>query len=188
VKVSTTLSGYLPVGRGSVVALSVRGGRVFPLDDRSQTIIPRRFFLGGASTMRGFGEEELIPNDVRVDLADEARHCATSLSRVGCTPRGDRIASGERPVSEGGEAYLLAKTEFRIPVRGSLEAGLFADVGNLWLDPIAYRLVDLRANVGFGIRFVTPIGPAALDLAFNVSPDGRINERLFAPHFTIGLF
>jgi outer membrane translocation and assembly module TamA len=48
--------------------------------------------------------------------------------------------------------------------------------------------VDLRANVGFGIRFVTPIGPAALDLGFNVTPDERINERLFAPHFTIGLF
>ena len=62
------------------------------------------------------------------------------------------------------------------------------DLGNLWLDPTQLPALDLRANVGFGLRFVTPIGPAALDLGFNVEPDDRINERILAPHFTIGLF
>jgi outer membrane protein insertion porin family len=188
VKVSATSSGYLPIGAATVIALSLRGGRVFPLDGRSRTVIPRRFFLGGATTMRGYGEEEMLQQDVRDALASEANLCRTSVTKVGCTDRGARIASGERPVSEGGEAFLLGKAEVRIRLRGSLEAGLFADVGNLWLDPLAYRFVDLRANVGFGIRFVTPIGPAALDVGFNVTPDERLNERLVAPHFTIGLF
>jgi len=183
-----TLSGYLPVGGATVVALSLRGGRVFPLDPRSRTVIPRRFFLGGATTMRGFAEEEMIQQDVRGVLAAEARHCLSSPTGVGCTPRGQRIASGDRPVSEGGEAFLLAKTELRMRLRGSLEAGLFADVGNLWLDPNKYELLDLRTNVGIGLRFVTPIGPAAVDLGFNVQPDHTINERSWAPHFTIGLF
>jgi len=187
-KLSAGASGYLPVGRGSVVALSLRGGRVFPLDGHSQTIIPKRFFLGGASSMRGYGEEEMIPEDVRSDLAAEARHCATSPTQVGCTDRGGRIAGGDRPVSEGGEAFLLAKGELRVPLRRSFEAGLFVDLGNLWLDPLRYRLVDLRANAGLGLRFVTPIGPAALDLGFNLNPDENVNERVFAPHFTIGLF
>jgi hypothetical protein len=35
---------------------------------------------------------------------------------------------------------------------------------------------------------VTPVGPAALDLGFNLAPDLAINERLWALHFTIGLF
>jgi outer membrane translocation and assembly module TamA len=96
--------------------------------------------------------------------------------------------AGERPVSEGGEAFLLAKAELRMRLRGSLEGGIFADVGNLWLDPEKYRLLDLRANVGFGLRFVTPIGPAALDFGFNLDPDAAVNERTVAPHFTIGLF
>ena len=147
-KLSAATSGYLPVGRGSVVALSLRGGPRVPARRRSQTIIPRRFFLGGASSMRGYGEEEMIPEDVRSDLAAEARHCATSPTQVGCTDRGGRIADGDRPVSEGGEAFLLAKAELRVPVRRSLEAGLFVDLGNLWLDPLRYRLVDLRANAG----------------------------------------
>ena len=187
-KLSSIVSAYVPVAGGSVVALSLRGGRVFPLDDRSQTIIPRRFFLGGASSMRGYGEEEMIPQDVRADLAAEARHCATSPTGIGCTERGQRIVNGERPVSEGGEAFLLAKAELRVPVKGSVEAGLFFDLGNLWLDPAKVRFVDLRPNAGFGIRFVTPIGPAALDLGFNLAPDAEINEYRFAPHFTIGLF
>jgi outer membrane protein assembly complex protein YaeT len=183
-----TASGYLPVAKGTVVALSVRGGRVVPLDARSRTVIPRRFFLGGATTMRGFAEEEMIPQDVRAVLAAEARHCAASATGVGCNDRGKAIVAGERAVSEGGEAYLLAKAELRMRLRGSLEAGLFADLGNLWLDPRKYRLLDLRANLGIGLRFVTPIGPAAVDVGFNVEPDRAINERTLAPHFTIGLF
>jgi outer membrane protein assembly complex protein YaeT len=188
VKVSGVASGYVPVGRATVIALSLRGGRVFPLDGRSRTVIPRRFFLGGATTMRGYGEDEMIQQDVRERLASEARLCATTVTEVGCTERGRRIAGGQRAVSEGGEAFVLGKAELRVRLRGSLEAGLFADVGNLWLDPLAYRLVDLRANVGIGLRFITPIGPAAVDVGFNVTPDQRLNERLAAPHFTIGLF
>jgi outer membrane protein assembly factor BamA len=188
VKVSGVASGYVPVGRATVIALSLRGGRVFPLDGRSRTVIPRRFFLGGATTMRGYGEDEMIQQDVRERLASEARLCATTVTEVGCTERGRRIAGGQRAVSEGGEAFVLGKAELRVRLRGSLEAGLFADVGNLWLDPLAYRLVDLRTNVGIGLRFITPIGPAAVDVGFNVTPDQRLNERLAAPHFTIGLF
>jgi outer membrane protein assembly factor BamA len=138
--------------------------------------------------MRGYAEEEMIQQDVRAALAAEARHCSTSTTGVGCTERGRRIADGDRPVSEGGEAFLLAKAELRMRLRGSLEGALFADVGNLWLDPREYRLVDLRTNVGFGLRFVTPIGPAAVDVGFNVQPDAAVNERTVAPHFTIGLF
>ena len=48
-----------------------------PLDSRSVTIIPKRFFLGGASTVRGFAEEEMVPQDQRAGIAEEARHCST---------------------------------------------------------------------------------------------------------------
>jgi outer membrane translocation and assembly module TamA len=66
--------------------------------------------------------------------------------------------------------------------------GVFADVGNLWLDPGEASLADLRVNLGMGLRFLTPIGPAVLDLGVNTSPDGRLGERYLAPHFSIGLF
>jgi outer membrane protein assembly factor BamA len=188
VKLSGTASGYLGVGSGTVVALSVRGGRVYPLDDRSRTGIPRRFFMGGANTMRGYAEDEMIPQDVRAVLAGQARACGASVTGVGCTQNGALVMAGGHPVSEGAEVYLLGKAEIRQQLRGSLEAGVFADLGNLWLDPQNFRLLDLRPNVGVGLRFVTPIGPAVLDLGFNVAPDHAINERTAALHFTVGLF
>lgn len=187
-KLSGLLSGYIPLGGHVVLALSARAGQVFPLDSRSRTIIPRRFFLGGASTVRGFGEEQLIQQDVRPQLAAEARQCATSPTGEGCTERGRRIADGSLPVSEGGEAFLLGKAELRLPVSGRLELGLFLDAGNLWLDPKRVNPRELRPCAGVGARFVTPIGPAALDLGFNLDRDTQINEDMFAPHFTIGLF
>jgi outer membrane protein insertion porin family len=187
-KLQGTASGYLPMGGGTVLALSLRGGRIVPLSSRSRTIVPKRFFLGGSSTIRGFAEEEMIPQDLRAALGDEAAHCASSLSGAGCTPAGRLLADGKAPVSSGGELYLLMKGELRVALRGSLELGLFVDAGNLWLDPRSYRLLDLRPSAGLGLRFITPVGPAALDLGFNLQPDRRINEGTFAPHFTIGLF
>jgi outer membrane protein assembly factor BamA len=187
-KLDGTLTGYLPVGPSLVVALSARGGRVIPLDSASRTIIPKRFFLGGASTVRGFAEEEMVPEDLRAGIGAEAAHCATSVSGAGCTERGRSVAGGALAASEGGELYVLLKAELRLTLRGSLEAGFFADIGNLWLDPARYRLLDARPSAGFGLRFVTPVGPAAFDLGFNLAPDRRINERSVVPHFTIGLF
>jgi outer membrane protein assembly factor BamA len=144
--------------------------------------------MGGASTMRGFNEEEMIPEDQRAELAAEAAVCRDPTRAAECTESGRRIVGGLRPVSPGGQAFVLGKAELRFKLRGNLEGGLFADLGNVWLEPRAARLQDLRANVGFGLRFVTPIGPAALDIGFNITPDERLNETLTAVHFTIGLF
>jgi outer membrane protein assembly factor BamA len=185
-KASGLASAYLPIG-GAVLALSLRGGQVFPLDGRSRTIVPKRFFLGGASTLRGFGEEQLIQEDVRPQLAEDARQCAISDDPP-CNETGRRIAGGETPVSEGGEAFLLGKAELRLPVTRRMELGLFFDAGNLWLDPKNVDWRRIRPTAGAGARFVTPIGPAALDVGFNLDRDRAINEPLYAVHFTIGLF
>jgi outer membrane protein assembly factor BamA len=138
--------------------------------------------------MRGFAEDELLAEDVRRVVLDEVRACAGSLSRAACSESARELASGESLVSEGGEAFVLGKAELRVPLRGAVEAGLFADLGNLWLDPRNASLTRLRLNLGAGLRVATPIGPAALDFGFNVEPDARLNESRWAPHFSIGLF
>jgi outer membrane protein assembly complex protein YaeT len=186
-KLTGTGSTYLPVGV-TVLALSLRGGRIVPLDSQSQTIVPRRFFMGGAATMRGYAEDDMLPEDVRAVYAAAGDECLKTPTSTACQGAGGRVAGGMRPVSEGGQMFVLGKAELRMPLRGALEGALFADVGNLWLDPKAARLQDLRVNVGFGLRFVTPVGPAVLDVGFNITPDPRMNEATVAPHFTIGLF
>ena len=90
--------------------------------------------------------------------------------------------------SEGAQAYVLFKAEVRIGLGGSLELGLFTDVGNLWFDPSLVNFSQLRVSYGLGLRLLTPVGPAAFDVGFNVNPDPRLNEPILAPHFTIGFF
>jgi outer membrane protein assembly complex protein YaeT len=186
-KLSGTVSGYVPLGPRTVLALSMRAGRVLPLDPDSQTIGPKRFYLGGASSMRGYAEDEMLPEDVREDYLEQVRACQGSPSGAACSAAAREIASGTI-VSEGGEVYYLGKAELRFPLSTRLEAGLFTDVGNLWLNPRSGRLADVRYNVGVGLRVATPIGPAVVDLGFNVEPDERLGESLFAPHFSIGVF
>jgi outer membrane protein assembly factor BamA len=160
---------------------------VLPLDRDSRTIGPKRFYMGGAASMRGYGEDEMVPEDVREIFLEQVRACQGSPSGAACSEAAREIASGTL-ASEGGESYYLGKAELRIPLSPRFEAGLFADVGNLWLDPRNARLADVRYNVGMGLRIATPIGPAAVDLGFNVEPDERLGEDLVAPHFSIGLF
>jgi outer membrane protein assembly factor BamA len=187
-KLQGSLSGYLPAGRSAVLALALRAGRVWSLDRSSQTIGTKRFFLGGASTMRGAAEDEMVPEDARGDYRRQVAACNSSLTGLGCTDAVRSVVSGEPPISEGGEAFLLAKAEARVALSRSVEAGFFLDAGNLWLDPNATNLGGLRFHVGFGLRLVTPVGPAVLDLGFNTAPDRRLNERVVAPHFSIGVF
>ncbi len=187
-KLSGTISGYLPIASQSVLAISLRGGRVLPLDRESQTVLPKRFYLGGASNMRGYGEEEMIPEDVRSVFLDQVRACSSSLSGLGCSAVATQLAQGQTLVSQGGEAFVVAKAELRFPLRESVEMGMFVDAGNLWLDPRAANVADLRLNFGLGLRFLTPIGPAVLDIGVNPSRDARLGENVIAPHFSIGLF
>jgi outer membrane translocation and assembly module TamA len=49
-------------------------------------------------------------------------------------------------------------------------------------------LWPFRAVAGTGLRYVTPVGPMALDVGFNLSPDQVINEPSFVIHFNIGVF
>jgi len=186
-KGSAALTGYLPIAEQGTLVLSLQGGRILPIG-ASQTILPKRFFLGGASTMRGYGEDEMVPEDVRPAYLQEVAACASSLSGLACSQVARQLQSGQTLISEGGQAFVVAKTELRFGVYHSLEGSLFTDLGNLWLDPSRFTLADLRLNFGAGLRFLTPIGPAVLDLGFNASPDGRLGEAVLAPHFSIGLF
>jgi outer membrane translocation and assembly module TamA len=61
-------------------------------------------------------------------------------------------------------------------------------MGNLWYDPVLTDIKMIRTNLGIGFRIITPVGPAAFDLGFNLNPEYRINETVFAPHFSVGFF
>ncbi len=74
------------------------------------------------------------------------------------------------PVNEsgdlvGGNSMIEGSAELRFPVYEILSGGLFLDSGNVWADPYAIDLTDLRTDIGIGLRASTPIGPVRVDFA-----------------------
>jgi len=193
IKPQLTASVYLPLGRRTTLALSARMGRVFKLDPNSVTIAPKRFFLGGTSTLRGYPEDGLVPEDTRADLEGQVTACNRQVVKQGCSQAADILQQGHILPSQGGEAFVLYKAELRFPISGNFEGGLFIDAGNLWLDPslLSFSPAKLRFTPGVGLRYATPVGPLALDVGVNPFPDTELNETVLSTsyvQFSIGLF
>jgi outer membrane protein assembly complex protein YaeT len=152
---------YVSLGR-AVVANRLHFGSIDPFADNPANVpFYRRFFLGGASSVRGWGRFELSP-----------------LSGFGF------------PI--GGFTMLEGSSEFRVPVWGKLGAVGFFDYGNVWANAWDFDLGNLRYAVGPGLRYQTPIGPARLDIGYQLNPidgllvNGEPQKRRFRIHFSIG--
>lgn len=185
-KASALASGYVPLGDHVVLALSLRGGRIVPLVSDAVTPPVKRFFMGGATSMRGFNEDQLIAEDRREQYREEIASCQRLASKAGCSSAANTVAAGRQIPSEGGEFFGLGKTELRFSGLSVLDFGLFFEMGNLWLAmPTTLRL---RSILGAGVRYVTPIGPLAFDVGVNLLPDQIINEPFVVAHFNIGTF
>jgi outer membrane protein insertion porin family len=187
-KMSAGITGYVPVNDRVVLALSVRGGRIWDLVKGGEIIAPQRFYLGGVNTLRGFPEDGVIPQDERAGYTVQRNACAALVWPGGCTPSGIVLNEGRQVPSQGGTLFTLIKAELRFPVAYGFDLGLFAEAGNLWASAHLYRPFVLRPVAGVGLRYGTPIGPLALDLGFNLAPDASINEQIAAIQFSVGVF
>jgi outer membrane protein assembly factor BamA len=125
---------------------TVRTNPALPLKEQDIPL-PERFFAGGASTHRGFPENQAGPRDLLTGF----------------------------PL--GGKAMVLLSTELRFPLIGeNLGAAVFHDAGNIYsrAGTVSLRLRQKNRDdfnymvhaVGFGIRYRTPVGPVRFDLAF----------------------
>ena len=175
-KLTVNVSGYVEVADDWVIALQLRGGRVFHLETGSRTYPNRAFYLGGVDTMRGFLQDQVIPQD-QLDALDAAELAGEPL----------------RPAAivRSGDFFYLLRAELRFPIVGDLQGGIFADIGNVWADADDFQagdLVRLRWTAGLGLRYATPVGPLAVDYGFNLSRRADRDEPFGALHFSIGLF
>ena len=185
-KLQGLVATYLPMPALSSIVLSARAGRVYQLDDASKTPGDRRFYLGGATSLRGFHEDGVQPQDLINQLHDTVRACETTLTNLACTAQAQLIAAGG--TSDGGDAYVAFTAELRVPFTPSFEAAFFWDAGNLWRTPpygFLHNLV-LRHAVGTGLRWLTPIGRMAIDVGVNLAPDEVLGEPRVGPYFSIG--
>lgn len=112
--------------------------------------LPERFFGGGQSTMRGFSDFQAGPRDLLTGF----------------------------PL--GGNALFFHQTKFRFPfLSANMQGVIFEDFGNIFsgLSSMSFRVhqkdvTDFNYMVhaaGFGIRYKTPLGPLAVDIAYAIN-------------------
>ena len=148
-------STYHQLSRKLVLARATTLGDLYAFNykgDPLQAIpLPERFFSGGASSHRGFPEQQAGPRDLVTGF----------------------------PV--GGTALLFNQTELRFPLIGENIGGvLFHDAGNVYssLSKMSLRVKQRNLQdfdymvhaAGFGVRYRTPIGPIRVDLAYSINP------------------
>jgi outer membrane protein insertion porin family/translocation and assembly module TamA len=159
----TTAEGryYRPIGKIALVAGRARYGSIRPSGDIDLNVpFFKRYFLGGADSLRGWGRFEVSPLDSGLAI--------------------------------GGLSEFESSLELRKPLWGSLTGVVFADAGNVWLDPWTLTFGDIRYDVGPGLRYMTPIGPIRVDVGYQLNPvpglivNGSPQTRRFRIHFSIG--
>jgi outer membrane protein insertion porin family len=88
----------------------------------------------------------------------------------------------------GGDKMLLFNFEMVFPIAKEikLKGLIFFDAGNAWAKGDPYQLDDLRTSVGFGFRWMSPMGPLRLEWGYNLKP--KPGESSSAWDFTMGGF
>lgn len=150
---------------GSVLALHVRAGMVLSPElslsgGRANFVPPeQRFYAGGPNDVRGYRRNELGPLVYVVEEnVDTAGNQILDPARI-------------RSAATGGNTLVVANAELRVPsplFRRQFRLAAFVDGGTVWergqgsAGGPAFRITP-----GVGIRFITPLGPARLDVAYN---------------------
>ncbi len=189
-KLEAALTGYIPVTKSSQFVLSGRLGNIFRLtgdDSLLRAQLNELFFLGGRSTLRGYADRTVLPEDACVvRQSNTSQTCANPSNRVEYVQKTDG-SKVYTPVP--GSFYWLLKAEFRFPILGELKGAVFVDTGNLYFSVAAFDPRSIRWNLGAGLRYETGVGQVAFDLGFNPGfRDDRAETVGPFPYFYFGLY
>jgi outer membrane protein insertion porin family len=95
---------------------------------------------------------------------------------------GPRAPDGD-PI--GGDAVVECNLETRVPLYKKFRGVGFLDFGNVFFKASNIDLGQLKYAAGFGVNYLTPIGPAGLYFAWPLNPINPAVDTMRV-HFTIG--
>ncbi|MFZ5475823.1 MAG: BamA/OMP85 family outer membrane protein [Myxococcota bacterium] len=146
---------------GTVVAGRLGGGVMVPYGDTDVADVPiaERLYLGGGTSVRGWGAKRLGPY-VQVE------------ERGGC---GDECEVERVPV--GGELSLHGTAEVRQALLGSWGVVGFVDAGRVWNKPRRFDPTQIQVAVGAGLRYTSPVGPVRLDVATRLGEPDYFDDK-----------
>ena len=172
---------YSGLGRSGVFAARIRGGWVGAGAFEALLLTPgtfdlvhpqKRFYAGGANSVRGFAQGRLGP---RVLTIDPVRLLEPGTAGAGCNPSQlmdlscdpASIKEGRFvPRPTGGTRVLEGNIELRFPIGWNLEGVMFTDVGQVWGGRDEVDLSKLAVTPGVGVRYLSPVGPIRIDLGY----------------------
>ena len=156
-------------------------GWLFSNDKNKQPPFTELFLLGGPYDLRGFGVRTQGPKK----HSPKAYNYALEFNKG----EGEKINPDTFALQPyGGEQKFFYSLELEIPIveRAGLRAAVFFDLGEA-NHALSFDLQDqLRADVGFGIRWRSPFGPISLDWALPYKPRKEFQEQDWEFHFDIG--
>lgn len=135
----------------------------------------KRFFAGGANSVRGFPQGRLGPRVLQAREVDLLRPTDDEGSGAGCTPEelvdltcdASALEDGRfLPRPTGGTRLLEGNLELRFPLGRRLHAAAFTDFGQAWGAQESVSLESVELTPGLGVRYMSPIGPLRLDIAY----------------------
>jgi outer membrane protein insertion porin family len=161
-----------------------------PGGDRGILHPRKRFYAGGANSVRGYGESQLGPRILTIDAGDLDTTAASSLPGGVCRPTFEAVKycnpaapgigrNAFLPQPLGGTSLLEGSVEYRIPI--PITEALRKLVFAVFLDAGVVGSGDIRGfqNIstfvkgtgaitpGFGIRYESPVGPIRVDFGIN---------------------
>ncbi len=146
IKGSVSWSRYRLLGEENILATRIKIGALAELGADKKSGTEDRFTLGGAKSLRGFGENALGPKWSSAD---------------GVT--GELLG---RP--KGGKLLLLTNVELRRAIFWRFGGSVFLDAGETYYKSTEFKFKNIVSSSGLGLQFFTPIGPINFEYAFRL--------------------
>jgi outer membrane protein insertion porin family len=158
VRASYQIQQYIPLNKQFTVGLNSEIGWGKGLNGQPYPVF-KNFYSGGLGSVRGFEQGSLGPRDAGTDSAI------------------------------GGAKKITLNAELITPFPGAgndrtLRMFGFVDAGNVFSEASSYSLADLRVSAGFGISWISPVGPLRLGIARALRKEAT--DRIETVQFQIG--
>ena len=148
---------FFPISKGYTLGINGEFGYGRGLQDKPYPVF-KNFYGGGLGSVRGFQQSSLGPVDIE----------------------GAYI---------GGNKRMNVNAELYVPFPGAgndrtLRLFGYMDAGNVWGEQQTMKFSDLRASVGVGVSWVSPVGP--LKLSYGKPVKSFDQDKIQALQFQIG--
>ena len=153
---------FFPFYLNTVFSVAARYGLIDFRNLGNELLVSERFFLGGPNDLRGY-----------------------EFRRVG--PRVPEDDGGFVIIGGVQEVFFTAEYIFPLIPQVGFKGVVFFDMGNAFNDGqnLSVDPRDLRKDYGFGIRWVSPLGPLRFEFGFPIG-DTLPGEDPYEVQFTVG--